>query len=594
MRYLSFESSRRTNPIDYQNYWIQIIFVLKIILRLGNIRLSMQLNKLTGLVMLCLAFFSSALVAQENKFSLSSYGDEFSIEPDKFFYYNELEGVLFLNGEIEKGMYTNFRQAITENKIHTIVLNSFGGNVDEGLDIATTVFDKGIKTYVPKENECYSACSFIFFAGSERYTLGKLGVHQVGYADDVAKEKFEVGVVTSISQLTTADILLRLGEFNTPRFVEQRMLRTKKMYIFNTEELNKLGNLDVSTTSKVLFKKIDQFIENLNNHNAEQSCNIEATKCSPIQLCSRAASNKSWNKGSNATKYVIAAKGKGLTCGVPTPVCPEDIKKCNEEYLCTYGTASMDTGLSWLNNPFADEAKLRSLSCNVKETKTSVVTSNAPQVVNGNLSGTWDILYSLCTDQRYEAVLKLSQDTKINKNEYYATYNAPHGYYTGTAQDNNGNFVINLDRGLIANGFINKNYNRAQGKDQNGCLFEAKKRLKKSDVKMVKTKSCVFDIKNCTSKQLCARGTRIINSNFLWQTNINFEKYVSEAKRRGLSCGVKIKPQIKKTKTINSNDMVKSIQKQLNRLDCSAGFADGIFGKKTLLALERWKNAGGN
>ena len=442
-----------------------------------------------------------------------------------------------------------------------------------------------------------------------------------------------------------------MSEFNTPRFVEQRMLRTapEDMYVFNKKELNKLGNLDVSDKSKSLFKSIDKFIDDLQSHYAEQDCDNDVAKCTSAQLCQRAAANKSWINATKATKYVIAAKGKGLTCGVPTPVCPEDIKKCNEEYLCTYGTASMDTGLSWLNNPFADEAKLRSLSCNVKETKTSVVTSNAPQVVNGNLSGTWDILYSLCTDQRYEAVLKLSQDTKINKNEYYATYNAPHGYYIGTAQDNNGNFVINLDRGLIANGFINKNYNRAQGKDQNGCLFEAKKRLKKSNVKIVKTKSCVFNIKNCTSKQLCARGTRIVNSNFLWQTNINFEKYVTEAKRRGLSCGVKIKPQIKKTKAINSidktkscvlevrncnskqlctratkmininvrwdnskhlkkyvteakrrgfscgvNDIIKSIQKQLNRLDCSAGFADGILGKKTLSALERWKNAGGN
>ena len=190
--------------------------MLKIILRLGNIKLSMQLNKLTGLVLLCLAFFSSGLVAQENKFSLSSYGDELSTDPDKFFYFDELEGVLFLNGTIEKGMYTNFRQAITENKIHTIVLNSLGGNVEEGLNIAGTVFDKGIKTYIPKGYECYSACSFIFLAGSEKYALGELGVHQAAYADDVSKEKGCYWCITTVSQLTTADILLRLGEFNTP------------------------------------------------------------------------------------------------------------------------------------------------------------------------------------------------------------------------------------------------------------------------------------------------------------------------------------------------------------------------------------------
>ena len=36
MRYLSFESSGRINSISYQNYWIQIIFVFKIIVRLGS------------------------------------------------------------------------------------------------------------------------------------------------------------------------------------------------------------------------------------------------------------------------------------------------------------------------------------------------------------------------------------------------------------------------------------------------------------------------------------------------------------------------------------------------------------------------------
>ena len=163
--------------------------MLKIILRLGNIKLSIQLNKLTGLVLLCLAFFSSGLVAQENKFSLSSYGDELSSDPDKFLYFNNLDGVLFLTGTIEKGMYTNFRQAITENKIHTIVLNSMGGDVDEGLNIAGTVFDKGIKTYIPEGYRCYSACSFIFFAGYEKYVLGELGVHQAAYADEISKEK---------------------------------------------------------------------------------------------------------------------------------------------------------------------------------------------------------------------------------------------------------------------------------------------------------------------------------------------------------------------------------------------------------------------
>ncbi|MDC1498343.1 hypothetical protein N8390_04245 [Amylibacter sp.] len=574
--------------------------------------MSMQLNKLTGLVLLCLAFFTSGLVAQENKFSLSSYGDELSSEPNKFFYFDELDGVLFLDGNIKEGMYTNFRQAIAENKIHTIVLNSMGGNVQEGLNIAGTVFDKGIKTYIPSGNECYSACSFIFFAGSEKYALGKLGVHQAAYADEISKEKIAVGVIKTISQISTADILLRLGEFNTPRFVEQRMLRTapEDMYIFNKKELNKLGNLEISDNNKIFYEKIDNFINALQLHYAELDCENDATKCSPSQLCSRAAANKSWNTTTISTKYVTEAKRKGLSCGVPVPVCPEDIKKCNQEYLCTYGTTGMDASLSWLNNSFANEAKLRGYSCGIKlkpnvktkyeeiidgkvtcvnqikdcsdkrlcsrATKTinsnilwvtnkylekyiteakrrglscgvkdsrrddvslimfiqtylnklgcnagtvdgelgpktlsalerwknsggnytkgvidqklrislydspykchSEKKTNTPKKTYENLSGTWDIVYSLCTDQRYKAVLKLTRNTIAKKNAYYATYKAPHGYYTGKAKEQNGSFEINLGRGLVARGFINKNYNRAQGKDQNGCLFEGNRR----------------------------------------------------------------------------------------------------------------------
>ena len=85
-RHAYFDSESHSRGVylygNHQNYWIQIIFVLKIILGLRNIRLSIQPNKLMGLVLLCLAFFSSGLVAQESKYSLSSYGDELSSDPD--------------------------------------------------------------------------------------------------------------------------------------------------------------------------------------------------------------------------------------------------------------------------------------------------------------------------------------------------------------------------------------------------------------------------------------------------------------------------------------------------------------------------------
>ena len=628
-------------------------------MRLGNIKLSMRLNKLTGLVLLCLAFFSSGLVAQENKFSLSSYGDESSSDPDKFLYFNNLDGVLFLTGTIEKGMYTNFRQAITENKIHTIVLNSLGGDVDEGLNIAGTVFDKGIKTYIPEGYRCYSACSFIFFAGYEKYALGELGVHQAAYADDISKEKAAIGAVTTVSQLTTADILLRLGEFNTPRFVEQRMLRTAPgdMYVFNEIELNKLGNLNVSNNNKALFKDIDKFIFDLQSHYAEQDCDNDVKKCTSTQLCQRAAADKSWNKATNATKYVIAAKGKGLTCGVPAPVCPEDIKKCSQEYLCTYGTTGLDASLSWLNNSFADEAKSRGYNCGIikpiletkPKPKKSCYTDHrlcsyeelcivATITVNGKKD--WTKISNLkehvklakktsfsCGVEKTNKIIKkvkCSEDPSQCSNKLLCNYASSFYTKSGPIWNESAYWAKHVSeakrRGLSCGvkkktpavknktcfsdpKLCNDNLlcnNAVEGTVNNPrwgrkpyfkkYITEAKRRGLTCGVKIkskIKTKSCVLDIKNCTSKQLCARGTRIVNSNFLWQTNVNFKKYVTEAKRRGLSCGVKKKKPI-------INEMVRSIQKQLNRLGCNAGTADGILGRKTLSALKRWKSAGGN
>ena len=531
--------------------------MLKIILRLGNIKLSIKLNKLTGLVLLCLAFFSSGLVAQENKFSLSSYGNELSSEPDKFFYFNELEGVLFLTGTIEEGMYTNFRQAITENKVHTIVLNSLGGNVEEGLNIAGTVFDKGIKTYIPKGYECYSACSFIFLAGSEKYALGELGVHQAAYADDISKEKAAIGAVTTVSQLTTADILLRLGEFNTPRFVEQRMLRTapEDMYVFNEKELNKLGNLNISDESKILFKNIDKFIDDLQSHYAEQDCDNDVAKCTSAQLCQRAAENKSWIIATKATKYVIAAKGKGLTCGVPVPVCPEDIKKCNEEYLCTYGTTSMDTGWCWLNNSLADEAKSLGYLCGIVFKPVIKIETKKPECYEEA---------KLCNHEELcmWATQKLKNNVRVwNPSDFYDQH-IEEAKVRGLSCG-----VTVFDKSKIQNTCYQNQTkctteqlcqvateNTSSGKEWKNNSYwakhvaEAKKRGLSCSVGKfyVKKETCYSDAKLCNDSLLCNNAVEVINGNPRWLTNPYFKEYVTEAKRRGPLCGVEVRPITKK------------------------------------------------
>jgi len=124
----------------------------------------------------------------------------------------------------------------------------------------------------------------------------------------------------------------------------------------------------------------------------------------------------------------------------------------------------------------------------------------------------------------------------------------------------------------------------AKNIDNKKHVIEAKKRGLSCRVNDSKT--CPEDIKKCKPKFLCRMATEKTNSKTLWETSINLQKYVNEAKRRKLSCGVNLNENIK-------NGMVMSIQRQLNNLGCNAGSVDGILGSRTLSALMRWKSRGG-
>jgi hypothetical protein len=80
---------------------------------------------------------------------------------------------------------------------------------------------------------CYSACAYIFFAGSGRQVEGELGVHQISA---------EVADLV-LAQTTLGDLLDALQEFGVRQPVISHMLRTPPddMYVFSTAELDDLG-----------------------------------------------------------------------------------------------------------------------------------------------------------------------------------------------------------------------------------------------------------------------------------------------------------------------------------------------------------------
>jgi hypothetical protein len=99
--------------------------------------------------------------------------------------------------------------------------------------VAHKVKDRGMSTLVASGMGCYSACSYIFFAGQNREVDGELGVHQISA---------EVADLV-MAQTTLADVISALNEFEVKPSIINVMLKTppEEMYVFNADEILTLG-----------------------------------------------------------------------------------------------------------------------------------------------------------------------------------------------------------------------------------------------------------------------------------------------------------------------------------------------------------------
>ncbi len=148
--------------------------------------------------------------------------------------------VLILSGEIGPGATRDFRDALLEEQVFTLVLDSPGGAILAALEIAAITADKGLETVIPANATCASACAFVFLAGRERFAEGRLGVHQFYAVEDGV----ELGSVTrGETQSLAATIIKYLDSFKAPSAVYIRMLGTPPdgMYWFSAEELAEEG-----------------------------------------------------------------------------------------------------------------------------------------------------------------------------------------------------------------------------------------------------------------------------------------------------------------------------------------------------------------
>ena len=237
-----------------------------------------------------------------------------------FIYNSDIPNALFFMDEIKNGDDFELRKALRNHDIDTIILASPGGSVWAGLSMAGIIFDKKLRVYVPPKGVCASACSFMFFGGNERLSEGELGVHQFASSDS---SKTANAVKTQAqSQFTVSEIIGFLNEFDTPRFVLERMFEDREMYWFNEDETSLLNSGEFTLGPEIKSVVSKYASKKLKESEAAEAAKPKYSEKELIALiqkrlneigCSAGVADGIWGRQTNAAAVLFAK-----TIGLPT------------------------------------------------------------------------------------------------------------------------------------------------------------------------------------------------------------------------------------------------------------------------------------
>ena len=367
--------------------------------------------------------------------------DELPKRYGPFFYSDSVDTALFLFGEIEPKNDLHFRKALREHpEITTLVLNSPGGDVWEGLRLASIVIDKKLSTYVPKvglsgNGSCASACSYIFLSGKQRRADGELGVHQ--FYSGQSEKMTKIGDAQGSAQFIVSEIMQTLSGSNVPQFVFSKMFEHSRMYYFDQNELEEI-EIDGPNLNSDFRRKTNNFINFLSRQiaTARKPANqetfkpkkvipqpkpqpkvkpvpksrcISAQSCSDSELCGKATGISFGSKVWLNNLFSREAKRRNLSCGVVKTIkrqqnCHTNVKLCNDTNLCSAGTTFSLGKKVWTGNKYATEAKRRKLNCGIVEETTQL----KPEV------STQKSLTNLSSEQLYQRLIQKISNTPAN------------------------------------------------------------------------------------------------------------------------------------------------------------------------------------
>jgi len=355
------------------------------------------------------SLFSNVLSAQTDdhrfRFSLGS---------------GDAAGALLFEGEIVAGQTVlEFRRALRQADVSWLVLSSPGGSVNEGILFAETVRDLGLNTAVVAGTDCASACSFVYFAGTENHLQGRVGVHQFRTAQG-SNDEFS-------TQWTAGEIIQVLNGFGVPSVVFERMLQTPpdEMFWFGPEDADLFSAGGVPP--RVVAAPVERQV--LNGREL-------------ISAIQRELNRLGCNLG--GADGVIGPRSRAA--------------------LREYATRS---GVAYNESLFQDGAFLRTL-----QSTQSRVCPERPRQVAVNLSGSWSLRGSCPNGLTYvgQVIVNRSSGTQYSFN--YANSLGYHGLGTIRQTGSSATFSLRWSNGNRDNGtFRIRSYNSIAGTDSSGCTF---------------------------------------------------------------------------------------------------------------------------
>lgn len=185
---------------------------------------------------------------------ISNYG--------RFTHSSALPEALFLYWTISAERVEQFKEALSNLDIKTLVLANDGGLSEPAIEIAKIVQKRGIATYIPKAFECNSACSLIWYAGDYRYARGQLGVHQ--FRSNISNQN-PAALVESETQKRAAAYLNLYEQLDVPNWAIVKAFESSELFTFDDAQLASLSSKDHGFSAEYL-QKIDEIAVILADH----------------------------------------------------------------------------------------------------------------------------------------------------------------------------------------------------------------------------------------------------------------------------------------------------------------------------------------